>query len=175
MTHPRNRSRQDPARPPLGERLNDRTLAVMFRYLDFRDAIIRTTGASPSPRRHARAHQILLGVALLWIIADLLLARFALPATAAPGVKVLVAALLLPPIAAIGVVWMRQLLESDELQQRIELLAMATTSIVAVCAVLLFMLLRDMHMALLVQVSAFLWLIIGTYGLTRAWLRYRYR
>ena len=150
-------------------------LAAMFRYLDFRDVLIRPDGTSPSGRRHARAHLITIVAALLWIVVEMLLARFVVPATAAVGVKLLLAGLLLPPLAAIGVVWMHQVLESDELQQRIELLAMASAGVIVVCAVLLFTLLRDMHMALQVPMFAVLWLVIGSYWLTRAWLRHRYR
>ena len=173
MTQPRNASRPDPDRPPPGEPLNDRLLAAVFRYLDFRDVIVRATEVSPSPRRNTRIHKIVLVVALPWLVVDMLLASLLVPATVAIGVKLLLAGLLLPPIAAIGVVWMRQVLEYDELQQRIELLAMATTCIVVVCAVLLFTLLQDMHMALRVPMLAFLWVVIGSYWLTHAWLRHR--
>lgn len=87
----------------------------------------------------------------------------------------MLAGLLLPPVIVLGVVWMRQLLQADELQQRVELLAMATTCIVILCAVFVLMLIHDMHIMWHVPASALLWLIIGSNVLTRAWLRYRYR
>ncbi len=175
MSQQRNPSRPDPDSPPLGERLNDRLFPAMVRYFNFRDMIIGATEVSPGPRRNSRIHKIVLIVALPWLVIDMLLASFFVPATVAIGVKLLLGGLLLPPIVAIGVFWMRQLLECDELQQRIDLLAMATTCIVVVCAVVLFTLLQDMHLALRVPLLAFLWAIVGSYWLTRAWLRHRYR
>ncbi|MGB8715409.1 MAG: hypothetical protein WCD66_03490 [Rhodanobacteraceae bacterium] len=87
--------------------------------------------------------------------------------------RVLVGVALVPPVSAIGWIRMRALREADELERRMELMAMSSAFIMAICLFLLLTLLQMIDLPITLLPLAALWLLLGTYLVVQGVLQRR--
>lgn len=87
----------------------------------------------------------------------------------------LLALALVPPLAVMGWLRMREVLQGDELEQRIELLAMGTTFMIALCSLLLLALLEIFEHAIPIHPLWMFWFLFLGYQLILRLVRARYQ
>ncbi len=112
---------------------------------------------------------------LLWLVLVLFGSLLIPDSSALDWRRVLVGVALVPPVLAIGWIRLRELREADELERRIELLAMSSAFLVMLCLCLLLTLLQMIHLPVSLRPLWAFWLLFLSYVAVQRVLQGRYR
>lgn len=112
---------------------------------------------------------------LLWLLLATTTGMLLVPPTAPLWLRVGVAAMVVPPLFALG--WLRigLIARMDELRRQIEYRAMAVALMLTLCSLLGLALLHDMHVDLHVPPLLAFWLVFGTHLLAVKYQERHYR
>lgn len=111
---------------------------------------------------------------LIWLLL-VLVGSLVAPWRHTMWLRILTGFALVPPIVAIGWIRVREVQQADELERRIELLAMAAAFAVGLCAFLLMSLLQIIQLPITLRPLWAFWLLFACYLLVQRHLHRRYR
>ncbi|MGA7296486.1 MAG: hypothetical protein WBW92_03105 [Rhodanobacteraceae bacterium] len=112
---------------------------------------------------------------LLWLVLVLFGSLLIPDSSALDWRRVLVGVALVPPMFAIGWIRLCELRAADELERRIELLAMSSAFLMMLCLFLLLTLLQMVHLPVSLRPLWAFWLLFGSYLVVQRVLQGRYR